>query len=83
MERTMIPENLKQCRFCKKHTVQCEECSTPLLLSFVPADEIKEYGKAMYESGKIGELVCDGCGCHPTMIYNSEKGRFCNQCNPK
>ena len=27
--------------------------------------------------------VCDNCGCHPTVLYTSEFGRYCVRCNPK
>jgi len=32
--------------------------------------------------GRSEQLVCDRCGCHPTLIYSSEKGRFCITCKP-
>lgn len=31
----------------------------------------------------VGELTCDKCGCHPNMIYKTNKGRFCEKCNPE
>jgi len=30
----------------------------------------------------MGELTCDGCGCHPNVIYTNSKGRFCERCKP-
>ena len=30
----------------------------------------------------IGELTCDSCGCHPNVIYTTNKGRFCEMCKP-
>lgn len=30
----------------------------------------------------MGELACDRCGCHPTVLYTTEKGRFCISCKP-
>jgi hypothetical protein len=31
----------------------------------------------------LDELVCDNCGSHPTIIYTSSMGRFCERCRPK
>lgn len=30
----------------------------------------------------MGELTCDSCGCHPNVIYTTNKGRFCERCKP-
>ena len=30
----------------------------------------------------MGMLACDRCGCHPTVLYTTEKGRFCVSCKP-
>lgn len=29
----------------------------------------------------MGELNCDNCGCHPNIIYQTSKGRFCEKCS--
>ena len=28
------------------------------------------------------ELLCDHCGCHPTVFYNTNRGMFCVKCKP-
>jgi len=30
----------------------------------------------------MNELTCDSCGCHPNVIFNTSKGRFCESCKP-
>ena len=30
----------------------------------------------------MGELTCDSCGCHPSVIYTTSKGKFCKMCKP-
>jgi hypothetical protein len=27
-------------------------------------------------------VVCDNCGCQPTVIYLTTSGRFCEKCKP-
>ena len=33
-------------------------------------------------SGSLVMLTCDSCGCHPSVIYTTSKGRFCERCKP-
>ncbi|GIV35424.1 MAG: hypothetical protein KatS3mg031_2959 [Chitinophagales bacterium] len=28
------------------------------------------------------QFVCDRCGCHPTVLYYTKRGRFCIDCKP-
>lgn len=28
------------------------------------------------------QVVCDNCGSHPTIIYQTTSGRFCEKCKP-
>lgn len=30
----------------------------------------------------MGELTCDSCGCYPSVIYTTSKGKFCKMCKP-
>ncbi len=39
-------------------------------------------GEVKSEFNDIGQLTCDGCGCHPSILYTSDKGRFCANCKP-
>lgn len=32
--------------------------------------------------GQNEQLVCDSCGCHPSVIYTTSKGKFCEMCKP-
>ena len=52
-------------------------------------DNLEKYVKYLEKQVKtcnlhhvIGELTCDSCGCHPNVIYTTNKGRFCEKCKP-
>ena len=32
---------------------------------------------------KSEQLVCDCCKCHPTVLYATTQGNFCENCKPK
>lgn len=32
---------------------------------------------------ELKQISCDGCGCHPNLLYTSDKGRFCIKCTLK
>ena len=38
--------------------------------------------KNLVKADVMHQLVCDRCGCHPTVLYNTERGRFCISCKP-
>ena len=57
---------------------------TPLLTKILAAmDEYTQHQvKNCSIPAIIGELACDSCSCHPTVIYATSKGRFCERCKP-
>ena len=42
-------------------------------------DEIIWQGIEYVKKSSIIDYVCDACGCHPSVIINTPKGRFCQQ----
>lgn len=42
-------------------------------------DEIIWQGVEYVKKSSIIDYVCDACGCHPSVIINTAKGRFCQQ----
>ena len=44
--------------------------------------ECRDIAKNCAIPAVMGELTCDHCGCHPNVIYTTDKGRFCALCKP-
>lgn len=42
-------------------------------------DEIIWQGIEYVKKSSIIDYTCDACGCHPSVIINTPKGRFCQQ----
>ena len=42
-------------------------------------DEIVWQGIEYVKKSSIIDYTCDACGCHPSVIINTPKGRFCQQ----
>ena len=42
----------------------------------------KQIAEMLFNCNNIDEITCDSCGCHPNVIYQTSKGRFCEKCKP-
>ena len=44
--------------------------------------QIEALNQALRQPAVMHQLACDRCGCHPTVLYNTDKGRLCISCKP-